>query len=492
MCLDKFRYRIAKSKSKWIVRTFIFIKDNKNTFQNINTIFILLSLVVFISLFISNPIIRINSAKQPLVTKSTQYLILDNNINITNECRNSIYKIQWNVCCYRQFSYHHLYAYGFKHIKTFPYFYSSSDTSKSTIFISNGTYNNNNIGCYGLYIHQSSYLYNKNVAILLKTKLYSTVMTYCHHNNISKECKLWLPKTYNFANKIEKINFFKQLPCDYKQNKDWILKRDQHGGSGIQLINDSNYFRKIYLTEKEQKLSNPNCMVQVNSSIKSNMTDVVAQQFVSNLLRINNHKFHIRSFFILANYQNPYLVLYADSIIIKATKVESIITNRAISKYNYEQIKTHNDDWIWNMTQFDSYLKTNSYDINVKKLINTIKNTAKIMFLSAKLNTETLVTLQARQIRKNEQHYALTALDLLITNDKIPQIKIMELNGRPRSSFIPEICDNILETNWQCKMGKMIQEEMIDIQIEIAIKKIIGEKIDKINSLKHLQPIIWD
>eukprot|EP01083_Nonionella_stella_P134944 410489_1 len=126
------------------------------------------------------------------------------------------------------------------------------------------TYNHNDpshFGCYGLQIWQAERSFVSRIPIFLKTQLAETVITFCRQKNIEKECGSWLPLTYRFSNPNDKVAFFKQLPCDNEPNTDWILKSDMHGGAGIIFINDSNYFRRTYLTKQQQLQSNPNCLV---------------------------------------------------------------------------------------------------------------------------------------------------------------------------------------------------------------------------------------
>eukprot|EP01083_Nonionella_stella_P017239 48197_1 len=461
------------------------ITKHQNAVTRINLITLVISIVCFVSLIyctsISNSIHIIgrgDARSSSNINKLNKHLMLNSTDNI--QCKQSTYKFAWNVCCFRQFSYNYLYFAGYRVHD--PHLFSLDDSSRTTTM----TYHHNDpshFGCYGLQIWQAANYYTSRIPIFFKTQLMETVIAFCRQKKIEEECRSWLPLTYRFSNPDDKVVFFKQLPCNNEPSTDWILKSDVHGGAGIIFINDSNYFRRKYLTKEQQLQSNPNCVVGERNSKKTGK--IVAQQFIANILTINGYKFHIRSFFVLANFHNPYIVLYADSIVIKATKKYSletfqksnIITNRAISKNNIHST----NDWVWNMKQLCEYL-----DIDLHDIINQIKEIAKIIFVSAKLPKNTPTSGADGHV----QRYLLTALDLLLTDDF--QLKVMELNRAVTSSFIPRMCNDIMETSWQCKMGKMIQEEMIDIEIELAMKQRMGTKIHDLHSLKNFQLIIWE
>eukprot|EP01083_Nonionella_stella_P017238 48195_1 len=484
-----YRHKIQQSAaSNCFYHLFWLITKHSKMLTMINLITLVTSIVCFGLLIyctsVSNSIHiihRYDSASN--INKLNKYLVPNSMDNF--QCKQSTYKITFNICCFHQFSYKYLHFAGF-HAETNPHLYPANDSTKTTTMI----YKHNDtshFGCYGLQIWQSADTFEFRIRpIFFKTGLYWTVMTFCRKQNMEKQCASWLPHTYRLFNTDDKVRFFKQLPCNNEPSADWILKSDMHKGAGIIFINDSNYFRRTYLTKQQQLQSNPNCMVgqtDDNHDTNKHGMQIVAQQFIANILTIHGCKFHIRSFFVLANYQNPYIVLYADSIVIKATKnytldtfqKENVITNRAISKHNIDST----NDWVWNMKQLCEYL-----EIDLNDIINKVQDIARILFLSAKNMTD-------KKADEHVQHYVLTALDLLLTDDF--ELKVMELNMHPASTFIPRTCiTDMMETSWQCKMGKMIQEEMIDIEIELAIKQRMGTAIDALHSLRNLQLIIWE
>merc|ERR1712154_546534 len=152
-----------------------------------------------------------------------------------------------------------------------------------------------------------------------------------------------------------------------------------------------------------------------------------------------------------------------------------------------------------NMKQFSDYFSKQGKKINVTDIHEQIKNVSKILFLSAL--DKHIISFKNTSI----QHYIIGALDFLLTQDF--KIKFLEFNV-PFGSYYyhknngTDICFQEKETmfgkqivfnhnNWKCIDGKRIMEEMINIQIEIAIKKQNGQKLDKLESVNTFQPIIW-
>eukprot|EP01084_Bolivina_argentea_P317014 549582_1 len=396
-------------------------------------------------------------------------------------CKESSYRIYHAHCCIHQFAFNYLYFLGFTN-------FSTLNWRKHNLMVNNKA---NWLGCSGFNIQQTNKEYSNKISLHYKTKLHDVIISYCTKHHIENKCKLWLPITFNLNRKQDRINFFKLLACNNKSNLEYILKSDGHHITGIRFINNSNFVRSFYLNKQEQLESNPECIVTAydnNINVNDLHKNAVAQQMIVNLLRINDCKFHIRSFIVLANYYNPFIVLYADSIIIKAINPNSIITNRVVSKKDKNKMNS-NDDWVWNMKQLNDYFEM----INVAKMIKDIQNIVKIMFLAAYDHDK----FDKMNMDETEQHYALMAVDLMITNDF--KIKLLEINRTPASSWIPKSCFHfstyfgykMMEHNWACNVGKIIMEEIVNIEIEIAIKKINRYKVVELDSLNYLKPIIF-
>lgn len=326
---------------------------------------------------------------------------------------------------------------------------------------------------------------------------------------------------------------------------------------------------------------------------------VVAQEFIKNPLTLRGHKFHLRTFFMVANYRNPFVVLYGNSFCMIAMEQydsdnihrTNSITNRAISKHTitgagdmadwawslellamyidnllnngtgFDKIENNNDDingindaqlidtnplrltksemdylvkkrqFFEENTMYDSnkdvnftrlVKKENDYklqqiaieheretfkNIIVNKygftsgiewvdniLIENIKKYGSIIWRAGKYRSSWMF--EKEQIAYWTQHYELLAMDWLIDGNSL-ELKLMEVQNGPQSSFIPKDCNNktdkvTKQRQWACKMGKAMIEESINIEIEIAMKKSFYQKITQIDSINYWTPVVWD
>eukprot|EP01084_Bolivina_argentea_P043390 79945_1 len=394
------------------------------------------------------------------------------------QCKHSIYKINKHQCCAVQFSMNYLYSLGFTEI---------DELKRRTNTKTMRNNNNNQFGCYALNIeHRNQKQYSKTFKNLAeKTSAYSIIMQYCTKQNIIKYCNLWMPATYNLFIQNERISFFKQLPCSNESNNQWIIKSNKHSGSGIFFMKNINQIRSFYLSKEEQTESNPECVIDSDgmNSKKKLDKDAIAQELISGL-KLKNCNFVFRVWLMLANYNDPLILLYIDTMILRSMHPKSITTNR------------HNRDWNtkdnWNLQQFMEYFEGKDDKINVRNIIEQIKNISGILI---KASLDTYVA-QITDI----QHYNHIALDIMLTEDY--QLKFLDFNSGPGTSWVPKQCFkydifdgwnnlNVLDI-WQCKFAKRMMEEMIDIQIEIAIRKQNKQKIDQIDSINTFQVILWE
>eukprot|EP01084_Bolivina_argentea_P069970 127268_1 len=432
------------------------------------------------------------------------YLIEYTNINVnifdkhltthdTNtECIPSVYKLFFHDCCMSQFAINYLYSMGFTHIKQLHFNKWKENISNDDKVMTND--NITHIGCIGLTIEQKYWRAAKIFTSLgHKTTSYAFIMSYCTKYKIKKYCKRFLPTTYDLQISSQRIKFFKRLPCNNNPNNEWLLKSDAHGGNGVVFIKNSNYIRHFFLESTEL---NPNCIItdyDFNISKDINMSEglipeMVAQQLVHNAARINNCTFHIRTYIIVANYENPAIVLYAGSIILRSTNPSELRSNR----HQSEHFKNPNDDLHWhlNMEQFADYYGD---IVDVKDIEKQIKSFSKIVFLSAMKDVEMPVT------AKGVQHYLQPSLDFIVTEDF--KVKYLDFNTIGGTAHVPHCFDEIegsmgkkavMKDIWQCSNAKRIEEEMVNIEIEIAIKKQNGETLDKLDSVKTFEVILWE
>ena len=310
-------------------------------------------------------------------------------------------------------------------------------------------------------------------------------MEYCNTHNIATFCKSFVPITYDLQISKERIAFFRQLPCDNTPNHEWLLKTMEHMGDGIYFIKNSNYLRNFYLSKQEQNISNPHCIIEDAYDIEQNLErESVAQQLIKSA-RINNSTFHIRAFMYVANYANPLIVLYAGSVVLRSTDPREIRTNWHQRKANF----TGNVyAYILNLTQVSNYF---GEAFDARDIIAQIKSATKILFLAA-------FEKNIPQKHTRVQHHMMPVLDFIVTDEF--KVKWLDYNN-PGGSY-PTHCFEETETKfgikvslsdyWGCTQGKRMMEEMINIQIEIAIKKRNKQALDQLDSIKSFEVIVWE
>eukprot|EP01083_Nonionella_stella_P066877 176478_1 len=396
------------------------------------------------------------------------------------QCKSSVYQIFRHQCCYEQFAINYLYSLGFTHV-------DDDIPGKSNRYYNSTILWNRNkehiLGCHGLNIQQRNEQIADPMPIIYKTKIYQIVMSYCIQHQIQTDCERFLPDSYDLRKQNERIEFFKLLECNNEPNNEWILKGDRHRGKSIKFIKNTNYLRYFHLKKNEQYSSNPDCIVtedDINDTEykqfkRGSYKDMVAQQLILNTLKIDNCSFHIRSWIFLANYNDPLIVLYVDSILYKAVDPNNLITNYNLAADGSSAVK-------WNMKQFADYFDA----VNVTDIVDKIKNMLKILYLAS------FEEYNPSMKGIDGQHYMLMAVDLLLTEDL--EIQLLEVNSKPGLFWIPRNCfvgETKIKDIWQCKLGKLMMEEIIDIELEIAVKKSNGNKIDKLDSLSAFHIVLW-
>eukprot|EP01084_Bolivina_argentea_P096389 173307_1 len=398
------------------------------------------------------------------------------------ECKESIYKIIRHRCCLISFTINYLYSLGFTQIDEI------DEKSNIKTMRNNG---NNNLGCYGLQIIQrSSNKANRFNNLYTKTKSYSTIMTYCNKQNIKYYCKQWLPNTYNLMIKTQRIHFFKNKTNECLSKYKWIIKNDKHRGNGITFITNKNinYIKNFYLTKQEEQQiqSIPDTIICADSMDDNSVElsrESIAQELILNTHKIKDCNFHIRSWLFVANLNDPFIVFYVDSYIIRATHPSAVRSNRHFSMGTHlDDNDLNDDDWQWSMQQFNKYF---GQRIDIINVIQQIKNITNIIILAS---YDEYVDYN----NKNDdevQHYLPLVFDFLITTDN--QLKFLELNLLPGYFDVDTIGNGKCFHKWQCVLGKRMMEEIIDIQIEIAIKKRNKHKIKSLDSVNTFDIVLW-
>eukprot|EP01083_Nonionella_stella_P032677 89415_1 len=406
---------------------------------------------------------------------------LAHNTNNRSNCRRSIYNLFAHQCCAVQHTVNYLYSLGFTHVQ----FARRARVSEFKTLFAN---HNHSIGCLGLHIAENKQIAFAHLDTLAdKTVLYHTVMTYCNKYNITT-CTSWLPMTYDLQITDERLMFFNELSCGYGPDREWLLKTSIHQGRGVQLINNPNALRKFYL--KPSELQQSNCEVEIDDSDSSYQNisqqldkQAVGQKLISNALKYKGCSFHIRSVFVLASYGAPRLVFYIRSYGVRSLDPSEFRSN---AHQTFSAEETHD----LSLQTLADYFGER---FDIEDVSRQIINAGKSIFGS--------VLDGYHAPWKHLQHYARPALDLLVTDQF--EIKFLDFNphhGTTAANCYEEIKD--IESNstkvvfkkniWQCVESKRTMEEMVDIQIEIAMKKENNVKIDVLESQKTFRTVIWE
>ena len=80
------------------------------------------------------------------------------------------------------------------------------------------------------------------LCLLEKTELHKSVY----------EMPFW-PTSYHLGIKTQRRQFFESLPCNTKLAKPFLFKNNEHKGTGIVLLDDTELIRKLFLTNNDLK-----------------------------------------------------------------------------------------------------------------------------------------------------------------------------------------------------------------------------------------------
>lgn len=446
-------------------------------------------------------------------------------------CRQSIYKI-WNKCCLNNLFSEHLDDIGFHHLhQTAP---KSQIVPNIQLIRISDVQNATNPLCYGLQIESNAASMIKsqrhpNIRIHLnsiyqKHSLHSTINAYASLNDIVID---FLPQTFSLDNVRERREFFAALPCEDNNKNLWLFKTEQHGGAGIHFIDNPLAMRQLFWRETDirhaMEFVSPqrfNCNNQniprltasdvvsvygfdaihsATNTVYAQRDGVIAQQFIANPLLINNRKFHIRVFVMIASL-NPFVVLYGNGfLILSATKYnkneiskENAITNRAVSRAEHSDI-----EWTQSFEEFEAYLVNAQIpNIRMADIQQQIKNIVNVTFLSAVKSKKNAKRKSDRFLNAHSHsfQYALFAMDLLLTENG--KLYLLEVQKAPKTSFIPKDCRIFNSSeNWQCSFGQALANETVDIAVDMALKKMRRIEITKemmTASISHYELIIFE
>eukprot|EP01084_Bolivina_argentea_P193527 332010_1 len=172
-----------------------------------------------------------------------------------------------------------------------------------------------------------------------KTSLHKVLVTYCneyHKNDTVCDFNLL---SYNLGITEERNQFLTQhIDCNNNQSqpdKTWVFKENIDKGSGIHFYNNHNLIYKLITADKSENINGCRFNPIQNETFFTeekfvnyhrienglgyviDRKDLLIQQFVSNPLLIKmypnekiKHVFHLRSYFMVPSYSNPFIVLY--------------------------------------------------------------------------------------------------------------------------------------------------------------------------------------
>lgn len=511
----------------------------------------IVAVTVYLIAFIHNDGLMNTLWAEPQLTSTKKTLIKigekrvtfpTSNVPSNPICRPSKFMISHDYCCIHQHHIARLKKLGFSKSFSQSFYYNSLVTRFAV-----ASYNNpQHFACYGLTIHgTSSEIYRMLRSIFDKTQVFTTIRDYCDDYGLSY-CD-FLPVTYHMNVSHDRIAFFKDLECDSQHV--WIFKENLHEGKGVHIITDTNDMRQLFLSPHEYISEGKyDCGIQpfLNKTLiqtqfgfeprlldypmsdestddntdtssegeseghqlwRAKRGDVIAQEFIGNPLLLRGHKFHVRAFFMVPKYSKPQIVLYAGMIcIISAMEYNNeeisrsnAITNRAVSKKTNVG-KSELYDWVWNAEQLQNHLNVEYNNSGIGSdwvssvLEPRLQQIGGIAWRAARHRGSHAFSKEFSQ--RWTTHYEFMAMDTLITDDF--EVKLMEVQCGPASSFIPRDCSSINANSytntrwWACLFGERMAGEMVDIAIEVALHKAFMLPIEKLRTQRYFKTVVWD
>eukprot|EP01084_Bolivina_argentea_P094190 169320_1 len=369
-----------------------------------------------------------------------------------------------------------------------------------------------------------------------KFSLYKILTQYCnkHYNyTVDNFCSFYL-LSYNMDIDSERNIFLnKHIDCNINKpqyNKTWVFKENTHTGVGIHIYNNHKLIYQLLISSKNESeqikkkcgfkpLKNESWFKEerfkyykINGTDYEgyvvNKTELLMQEFVSNPMLIDTHIFHIRSHFLIASYQDPFIVLHwpRPNILInpndynnKEIKLnkKKILTNRFIVLGDDYEKGPNGYKYTWGYTQFQEYfdrkygndLFGGNYTRN--KMNNDLRNIVKYVFIAdeydRKLNG--IYDPPKYKMNYNQMYFDEYCMDVIMTHKF--ELKLMEFN-----TFCGLDCDKkelkIKKKNggydWECDTKKV---EATQIIWEIFKKKMNNQTIEKIEALNTYEIAYW-
>ena len=408
----------------------------------------------------------------------------------------------------------------------------------------------NNPLCYGLNIKMNDKNYGN--TLYDPRWIFKQINLYINSTQNDDMDTTFLLKFYGFNDERELISFFNILECNGEQT--WIFKTID---GDIKLFDDIGMMRKLFLTRKETELTpcvsnavhtieNPSDILELGFILNmvphedelgkyttkyytAKTEAYMVQEFVENPLLINNAKFNIRSYFMIANME-PYIVFYCDSIVFMAIDeynkdeldIESFKSTLYFEDKIFNQIRKLNNDgnndelndnnlensnenesnddessepdddneYIMSLKELNIELKKLPQHQDVVQIVSQIEEIGKIVLNSFQfgLNHERM---NSDNDDNNEemndiQHIELVSMDFVLNTEF--ELKLISIKGNPTFKYYDY---NNCEINklWFCDFVDNVFNEAINIGIEIDYKRKLFKKITEIESLNNFEII---
>lgn len=299
-----------------------------------------------------------------------------------------------------------------------------------------------------------------------------------------------------------------------------VFKNNEHKGTGIVFLDDTEVIRKLFLTNNDLKYAlkhkksqlfigcDPNKAVE-RLSVRQILAlgfmrkdidriariikreNFIVQEYVSNTLLVDGRKNALRVFVVVLS-MNPFVVMYSEgyaSINVEdfdSSKIRksNVLSNREVSA-KVDGVET---EWNWSFDQLGEYLeKREDVTFGIEHVrrdlmmatndtLNAIvrengrysKNTRKKQDYYVPLGLQRGVL-----DRKKDNNYMWLSLDYLLTNEG--EVKLMEWNLHPGTRYLDHCSwNNVTDPryeDWQCQQGRNITKEICDASFEMAYRK---------------------
>ena len=204
-----------------------------------------------------------------------------------------------------------------------------------------------------------------------KREQYITYQNFLNTYQCSIEELRLMPASYLMDDSIQCQNFFRNL--ESRKNSDiWVLKKSQgFGGDQVQVFHNTTLFKKMF----------GKC---------DNNEQYIIQEYVQNLLLLEERKFDVRALILIAGTQ-PYILFYHEGYLRVVLKPFDPKASREVHLTNTHvqsmQLNYSPDKHFWSFAKFQTYLDEHHPDNNefvTSRLIPYIKKISVFILNSGK------------------------------------------------------------------------------------------------------------